>query len=431
MESYKNIFKASSLFGGVQGLSILLNLVRTKLVAILLGPAGIGLNSIYNETRELIHSTTNLGLDVSGIRGISKSYEDWLNAKDEEEKHQKEILIDEEVCLLRSWVLVLALVGTLICMILAEPISYFTFNDYEHTWGYVLLSPVVGLSTMICGELAVLKAIRRIKMIASVSLINVVLTILTSIPLYYFFGIKGVIPAFILLYIAQFIAIILFSYRVKRPKFELKKQYLAKGFPMLLLGVSFAITGMINHGAQLSIRTFINNNGGLEAVGLFNAGYTIFTTVGSIAFASLNSYYFPRLSGVFNDIVARRQTVLRQTKVTLSIITPVAILLIAVLGWILPLLFSHEFDIVVPMAQVAAAGLLFRAVYLPFVYIPLSAGDSKTYLILETISAAILVSAVITGYHFYGLLGAGFGLLISNMIDMCTSVLVAKYKYQF
>lgn len=431
MESYKNIFKASSLFGGVQGLSILLNLVRTKLVAILLGPAGIGLNSIYNETRELIHSTTNLGLDVSGIRGISKSYEDWLNAKDEEEKHQKEILIDEEVCLLRSWVLVLALVGTLICMILAEPISYFTFNDYEHTWGYVLLSPVVGLSTMICGELAVLKAIRRIKMIASVSLINVVLTILTSIPLYYFFGIKGVIPAFILLYIAQFIAIILFSYRVKRPKFELNKMYLAKGFPMLLLGVSFAITGMINHGAQLSIRTFINNNGGLEAVGLFNAGYTIFTTVGSIAFASLNSYYFPRLSGVFNDIVARRQTVLRQTKVTLSIITPVAILLIAVLGWILPLLFSHEFDIVVPMAQVAAAGLLFRAVYLPFVYIPLSAGDSKTYLILETISAAILVSAVITGYHFYGLLGAGFGLLISNMIDMCTSVLVAKYKYQF
>lgn len=431
MESYKNIFKASSLFGGVQGLSILLNLVRTKLVAILLGPAGIGLNSIYNETRELIHSTTNLGLDVSGIRGISKSYEDWLNAKDEEEKHQKEILIDEEVCLLRSWVLVLALIGTLVCMILAEPISYFTFNDYEHTWGYVLLSPVVGLSTMICGELAVLKAIRRIKMIASVSLINVVLTILTSIPLYYFFGIKGVIPAFILLYIAQFIAIILFSYRVKRPKFELNKMYLAKGFPMLLLGVSFAITGMINHGAQLSIRTFINNNEGLEAVGLFNAGYTIFTTVGSIAFASLNSYYFPRLSGVFNDIVARRQTVLRQTKVTLSIITPVAILLIAVLGWILPLLFSHEFDIVVPMAQVAAAGLLFRAVYLPFVYIPLSAGDSKTYLILETISAAILVSAVITGYHFYGLLGAGFGLLISNMIDMCTSVLVAKYKYQF
>lgn len=430
MESYKNIFKASSLFGGVEGLSILLNLIRTKFVAILLGPTGIGLNSIYNETRELIHSTTNLGLDVSGIRGISKSYEDWQNAATEEDKQEKQLLIDKEVCLLRSWVLILALFGTLVCMLLAEPISYFTFNDYEHTWGYVLLSPVIGLSTMICGELAVLKALRRIKMIASVSLINVILTILTSIPLYYFFGIEGVIPAFILLYISQFIAIILFSYRVKRPSFAFNKQYLAKGFPMLLIGISFALTGMINHGAQLSIRTFINNNGGLEAVGLFNAGYTIFTTVGSIAFASLSSYYFPRLSGVINDIAERRQTVLRQTKVTLTIIIPITILLVSVLGWIMPLLFSHEFDSVVPMAQVAAVGLLFRAIYLPFAYIPLSAGDSKIYLMLETISATILATAVIVGFHYYGLLGAGFGLLISNAIDMCTSVCVAKIKYQ-
>lgn len=429
MESYKNIFKASGLFGGVQGLSIILNLVRTKLVAILLGPAGIGLNSIYNETRELIHSTTNMGLDVSGIRGISQSYEDWLHAESEDDKKLKAAGIEDEICLLRSWVLILALFGTLICMILAEPISYFTFNDYEHTWGYVLLSPVVGLSTMICGELAVLKAIRQIKKIATISIINVLLTIITSIPLYYFFGIDGVIPAFILLYIAQFIAIISFSYRVQKPNFALNKQKLAKGLPMIVLGISFALTGMINHGAQLSIRTFINNNGGLEAVGLFNAGYTIFTTLGSVAFASLDSYYFPRLSGIFNDLTLRRETVYRQAKVTLSIITPLALALICLLGWVLPLLFSHEFDSVVPMAQVAVAGLLFRAIYLPFAYIPLSAGDSKTFLCIELCSAIILATTVIVGYHFYGLLGAGVGLLISNLIDMCVSYTVAKVKY--
>ena len=430
METYKKIYKASGLFGGVQGLSIVLNLVRTKLVAIILGPAGIGLNSIYNETRELIHSTTNMGLDVSGIRGISQSYEDWLNAKDEADRKEKAIQIEQEICLLRSWVLILALLGTLVCMILAEPISYFTFNDFDHTWGYVLLSPVVGLSTLFCGELAVLKAMRKLKMIATISICNVVLAILTSIPLYYYFGISGVIPAFILLYFAQFITIILFSYKVQRPSILFNRKKLAKGLPMIILGISFALTGMINHGAQLSIRTFINNNGGLEAVGLFNAGYTIFTTLGSVAFASLDSYYFPRLSGIFNDITLRRQTVIRQTKVTLSIITPLAIILIGVLGWVLPLMFSHEFDSVVPMAQIAVAGLLFRAVYLPFAYIPLSAGDSKTFLCLEFISAIILTSAVITGYHLHGLIGAGAGLLISNLMDMCVSVSVAKIKYK-
>lgn len=430
MDNYKSIIKASSLFGGVQGLSIILNLVRTKLVAILLGPSGIGLNSIYNETRELIHSTTNLGLDVSGIRGISKSYEEWLNADNEQEKAEKATDIEVEISILRSWVLVLALFGTLLCTILAEPISYFTFEDYDHVWGYVMLSPVVGLSTMICGELAVLKAIRRIKKIAIYSVISVLLTIITSIPLYYFMGIDGVIPAFILLYITQFIAVISFSYHIHRPSFSFDKQSLRKGVPMLLLGISFALTGMINHGAQLGIRTFINHGGGLDAVGLFNAGYTIFTTLGSVAFASLDSYYFPRLSGIFNDLTQLRQTVYRQTKVTVSIITPLSLIVIALLSWVLPLLFSHEFDSVVPMAQIALIGLIFRGVYLPFAYIPLSVGDSKTFLCLELVSSTILATAVISGYYFMGLIGAGLGLLISNFIDMCVSICVAKIKYR-
>ena len=56
-------------------INILLNLLRTKAIAILLGPSGVGLNGIYNETRELIHTTTNLGLDISGVRGISQAFE--------------------------------------------------------------------------------------------------------------------------------------------------------------------------------------------------------------------------------------------------------------------------------------------------------------------------------------------------------------------
>lgn len=430
MESYKKIYKASGLFGSAQGFSILLNLVRTKLVALLLGPTGIGLNSIYNETRELMHSASNLGMDVSGIRGISQSYELWLNAESEEEKRQRKSRIEEEICLLRSWVLILAMFGTLICMLLAEPISYLTFKDLEHTWNYVLLSPVIGLSTMICGELAVLKAMRCLKTIASVSVVNVILAIITTIPLYYFWGIKGIIPAFILLYISQLLIITWFSYRIQPPSFSFNRQRLANGLPMLVLGVSFALTGMINHGAQLSIRTFINHHGGIELVGLFNAGYTIFSMLGSIAFASLDSYFFPQLSGIFSDVEQRRKTIFRQVKVTLSIILPVILIIAFLLEWLIPLLFSHDFDPVIPMARIAIAGLCFRAIYLPLAYLPLSAGDSKIFLCLELLSAIILTGSVITGFYYYNLMGAGIGLLISTFSDMCISLIVAKTRYK-
>ena len=39
--SYREIFKSTSLFGGVQVFNILIAVIRTKFIAVLLGPAGI------------------------------------------------------------------------------------------------------------------------------------------------------------------------------------------------------------------------------------------------------------------------------------------------------------------------------------------------------------------------------------------------------
>ena len=42
-DGYLHILKYISLFGGVQGLNVLIGVVRNKFVAILLGPQGVGL----------------------------------------------------------------------------------------------------------------------------------------------------------------------------------------------------------------------------------------------------------------------------------------------------------------------------------------------------------------------------------------------------
>ena len=44
--SYSHVLKYTGIFGGVQGLNILISLVRNKIVAELLGPAGMGLSSL-------------------------------------------------------------------------------------------------------------------------------------------------------------------------------------------------------------------------------------------------------------------------------------------------------------------------------------------------------------------------------------------------
>lgn len=66
--SYRQIVKATSLFGGVQFFQILISVVRSKFVAILLGPSGMGIVGLLTSTTGLITGLTNFGLGTSAIK---------------------------------------------------------------------------------------------------------------------------------------------------------------------------------------------------------------------------------------------------------------------------------------------------------------------------------------------------------------------------
>lgn len=435
INNYKFLLKVTGLFTGVQGLNIILNMVRGKLAAMLLGPVGMGLNNIYNDARELLHTMTNCGMDIAGIRGISQKVEQFKNEEDNTRKNAIQTEIKEQVKLLRSWIFIFAVFGTFFCLLLAQPISLITFSNYDHVLGYMLLSPAIGFSTLTCGEMTILKATRRLKGLAVISVLNVVLAIVITLPFYQFWGIKGVLPAIVCLSFAQFAATACYSYRYYSPRFSFEKVLLKAGTPMMKVGIAFTLTNIVSHGAQLGIRTILNNlagNGdkGLEEVGLYGAAYTIAVSYGSVIFASLDNEFFPRLTGIFDNVTERRLVIWRQVRVSLMIAIPCALCMYFLLPWILPLLTSDLFDGALRMAQFASIGLIFRAVYLPMAYIPLAAGDSRLFMYLEFISYLGLFGCVVLGYYLNGLDGAGIGLTISIFIDMWISLVVAKVKYK-
>lgn len=425
---YNVVLKATSFFGGVQGINILLNIVRTKIVALLLGPEGVGLNAIYNETRETLHGTTNLGLDVSGVRGVSRAYEEMLSASGEEERLALREKISDEVRVLRSWVLLLALFGTFLCMVCAAPLSLFTFGDYNHTWGYVILSPAVGFSTVTCGELAVLKGLRRLKWIATVSLLNVIAGLIVTIPIYYVWGIDGVLAALVALFFVSMLLACYYSNKAERFSVIFAKRELRKGSKMLTVGFNFVVCSIIGHLSLLGIQAYLNNVASLGMVGLYNSGYALTMTYAGMVFAAMESDYFPRLSGVITDVVERADTVLKQQDVAVMLITPLLAGMIVALPLLAPLLLTGQFDAIIPMTQITTVGLLFRAVYLPNAYMSLAAGDNKTFLFINTVGAVDIL-LVLVGYHYYGLTGMGVALTVQNGIDMVLVMCISKWKY--
>ena len=71
--SYKWIFKSTTLFGFVQLFRILVGVVKNKFVAIFLGSEGMGLLGIYSTSISFLQQGAGLGLSQSGVRDIAEA----------------------------------------------------------------------------------------------------------------------------------------------------------------------------------------------------------------------------------------------------------------------------------------------------------------------------------------------------------------------
>src|SRR5438132_8562 len=66
--SHVEALKSTSIIGGSTVIVMLIRMLRTKVLAILLGPGGIGLEAIYDSVISLSRTAVDLGISSSGVR---------------------------------------------------------------------------------------------------------------------------------------------------------------------------------------------------------------------------------------------------------------------------------------------------------------------------------------------------------------------------
>lgn len=413
--SYSHILKYTGVFGGVQGLNIIVSLVRTKLIALLLGPSGMGLASLFNTTVGFVSQATNFGIPMSAVKHLSVLY-----------KEQDEAQLAHYIKIIRAWSLATALLGMLVCVVIGPFLSSHTFAWGDHTWHFILLSPAVGLMAITGGETAILKSVRRLQALAVVQVYAILATLVVAIPAYYFFGQAAIVPVIVLLALISMLLTVRFSYKLYPLQLSGARGMMGEGMNMIRLGVAFVIAGVMGSGAEMLIRSYLNVHGDLDAVGLYNAGFMLTITYAGVVFSSMEPDYFPRLSSQCREVSSQNQTVNRQIEVSLLLVSPMLAALIIGLPILIPLLFSSEFLPVVEMAQVAVFSMYIKAVSLPISYLTLAKGDSLAYMILEAIYDIVLVVLIMVGYRYWGLFGTGMALSLSYLLDI---LLVGVYAY--
>lgn len=416
--SYSHILKYTGLFGGVQGVSILVGIIRNKLCAVILGPVGLGLITLFTSTVTFVSSVSNLGLSFSAVRHISELFESGDKAK-----------LDYYIRVVRLWSLLTALAGMLLCMLLGPLLNAFTFSWGDHTLHFVLLSPIVALTAITGGETAILKGTRRLRSLALISVYTVLSSLFLTVPIYYFFGQPGIVPSLLVTALVVMLITISYSFHLYPLRTLFSKGVLCGGIDMVKLGVSFLLAGILGSGAELLIRSYMNYVSSLDTIGLYSAGYLIVFTYASMVFTAMETDYFPRLSSVNHDVDEVNKTVNRQIEVSLLIISPMLVCFVVTLPILLPLLYSGKFAPVVAMAQVATFSMFFRAMALPISYTTLAKGDSLAYLILEASYDVVFVLLIIFGFDHWGLFGTGMALTVANLFDLTIVFTFAHFKY--
>jgi len=425
-QSYRKVLNATSLFGGVQFINIILRLIRSKAIALLIGPIGMGISNLLLTTMELINGLTNLGLERSAVKDISLANTN---------SNSKSVAIT--ISILKKLVWLTITVGVILMVLSAPWLSEIAFGNKDYTISFRWISIALLFKQLSSSQLAILQGLRKLKSLAKANLLGNFIGLLITLPLYYYYKIDAIVPAIIIATFMSFIFTYYYSHKLDIKSVTIsRKEAVSEGKGMINLGVMLSLSSLITLLVAYIIRIYIGSANeteelGLIDVGLYSAGFVILNSYVGIIFNAMGTDYFPRLSEIANDIKKLRKTVLEQATVAILLITPIIVVFLACAPFIIVILYSHEFSPIVAMVTWGILGMIFKAVSWSMGYMIIAKGDSKVFIKTAIGFNTILLSINIIGYHFGGLEGVGISFFIYYIIHFIAIRIITYYRYDF
>ena len=407
--SYRRILKTSSIIGGASVINILIGLVRTKIVAVLLGPTGIGLVSLYTGLMSTATAVATMGIGTIGTRQIAEAL-----SKDDE----RALAVVRRAMFWGA--LLLAGAGALVVWALREVLSVKVFGSAEHANLVGWLALGVALSVASASQGALIQGMRRIGDMARLSVYSSVLNTVLGVALLWQWGQAGLL-AYVL--VGPLSSFLLGHWYVSRlPKVAADpiamKEIAQQWRTLLRLGVPFMGAGVVGALVQLWIRVEVGNTLGAESLGHFQAAWTISMQYIGFVLAAMGADYYPRLTGVIHDHRAATRLVNEQTEIALLLSAPVFIAMIGLAPWVISLLYSPAFAPTVEVLRWQILGDVLKVTSWPLGFVILAAGTGKTFFLTETL-VLVLMGGLIAG------LSSSVGLRIAGIAFFaCYAVLL-------
>jgi PST family polysaccharide transporter len=413
---YRKVFKSSSLLGGSQVISYLLGIIRTKALAYLLGPSGIGLLSLYTSIAGSVGNFAGMGIGESSVREIAAAKGSGAPRR-----------CDVSAKVVRRWCLLSGLLALLICMLFGAPISQLVFGNTNRGASVALLGIALLLGAMTSAEMSLIQGSGQVAKLAKLSILSSLASMVPIVSIYIWMGVDGVIPALLLGAMLTYVLARISSRGIFDSKARVSwKETFRSGKDLLSLGFAFMLTGMVWTGKDMLIRSSMTSSYGLDATGMYQAAWAISGLFVNFVLRAMGMDFYPRLTAMNQDPSAMREAVSQQIEIGILLALPGVIATIGFSPLIIRLLYTAEFAPASVLLTVLACGVFFKVLSYPLNTIQLAMGDSKGFGAFGLVFGVFELGISYLLLYNFGVVGLAVAFPISTLLHLFAMLCVGR-----
>jgi PST family polysaccharide transporter len=421
-EASRGTLKASAILGGSSLVSLLLNLARTKVAALVLGPAGIGLIGLVQGLMITGGLIGSMGLNVAGVRQVAAA-----TASGEPER----IHSARAALILTS--LALGLLAALALWLFRNPIATHVLGDsgLGAAAGWMALGAF--LAVVGSAQFALLSGLRDVNRLAwGQAWAALASTVLGAASLIVWGG-QALILFVLIAPIATCLTYRLLISRLPRLDWTNVRRALAMDEARTLLRIGFPVMlgALVGSAGFLAARTIVNQSLGLEQLGQFQAAWLISLNGITFILNAMTADYLPRLTAAQHKAGPARAIIGRQQEIGLLLAAPILVGLLAFAPWVVVLLFSREFAETASLLRWQIMGDALRVAFWPLSYALLAAGASRRYLLGESVGVAAFLTGLWLLLPVVGIDGAGMSYVLMAAAQTVALALLVWQRYGF
>ena len=420
-QTYGQILKSSAIIGGSSLINIFIGIVRTKIMAVLLGPSGVGLMGLYTSITDLTQSVVGMGINSSGVRQIAAAVGTGDDAK-----------IAKTAQVLRRTAIFLGLLGAVFLLGFAKPLSNLTFGNEQHADGVALLALSILFLMLSSGQAALIQGMRRIADLAKMGVIGSLLGAIISILAVYHLGEDGVALALVLIAAMSFAVSSWYRLKIKLPAYPMTKSEIAsEQIDLLKLGVAFMFSGLMVTGAAYVIRMILVRKVGFDAAGLYQSAWALGGMYLGIILQAMGTDFYPRLTAVASDNAECNRIVNEQAHVGMLLAGPGIIGTLTLAPLVIELFYSAKFHGAVEVLRWLCLGMALRVISWPIGFIIVAKGIQSTFIFCELAWTVVYLGLAWLCIERFQLNGAGIAFFGSYIFHIAMIYAVVKRLTNF